>query len=195
MIRIVVNNRLILLFAVVAMVAVACSGGEDRAAADLPSADANALMTYVNETNNYEQWGTWPADEWNDFDQLLVSGAPHGGVVRIYVNDTGLQAADSFDGALPEGTIIVKENYTGASPDSPGDLDALTIMYKVDGFNAEGGDWFWVKAKPDGSTIDAEGAVAGCIGCHSQQNNKDFVLRYGFGEEPAVTSLQEAASN
>lgn len=171
------------------MLFVACQGEAEEA--NLPAADANAVMDYVTETDRYTEWGTWPSDQWNDFDVNLVSGAPHGNVVRIYVNDIALEAADSFDGSLPEGSMIVKENYVGTDPQSPGELDALTIMYKVAGFNPDAADWFWVKAKPDGSQIDAEGAVEGCIGCHSQQGQRDYVLRYGFGSEPAVISIQE----
>ena len=148
-------------------------------------------MDYVLETNPYTEWGTWPSDQWNNFNVNLVSGPPHGNVVRIYVNNIALDAADSFDGSLPEGSMIVKENYVGTDPDNPGELDAVTIMYKMEGFNPDSGDWFWVKAKPDGSQIDAEGAVDGCIGCHSQAGNDDYVLRYGFGSEPAVISIEE----
>lgn len=184
----------VLLLTLFALILAACSGASGDAA-DLPDTDADAVMTYVNDTSPYTEWGTWPSDQWNDFSANLVSGAPHGTVVRIYVNDVALEAANSFEGELPEGSMIVKENYTGTDPSDPGTLDALTIMYKVDDFNPDAGDWFWVKAKPDGSQIDAEGAVDGCIGCHSQPDNQDFVLRYGFGEEPAVTSLSETEAN
>lgn len=173
------------------LLAAACQAGGEEAGADLPDTDAAAVMEYVNETNPYSAWGTWPDDEWNNFDTNLVSGEPHGNVVRIYVNEIALEAADGFNNELPEGSMIVKENYVGTDPENPGELDALTIMYKVDGFNADANDWFWVKAKPDGSQIDAEGAVDGCIGCHSQEGHQDYVLRYGFGSEPAVTSLGE----
>lgn len=183
--------RYAVLFIAFGLLAVACQAGGEEAAADLPDTDAAAVMEYVNETNPYTAWGTWPSDEWNNFDTNLVSGAPHGNVVRIYVNDIALEAADGFSNELPEGSMIVKENYVGSDPANPGELDALTIMYKVEGFNAGANDWFWVKAKPDGSQIDAEGAVDGCIGCHSQEGNQDYVLRYGFGDEPAVTSLGE----
>ncbi len=179
------------LFILLALLAAACQAGGEEAGANLPDTDAAAVMEYVNETNPYTEWGTWPNDEWNNFNTNLVSGAPHGNVVRIYVNEIALEAADGFDEELPEGSMIVKENYVGTDPDSPGELDAVTIMYKVEGFNADANDWFWVKAKPDGSQIDAEGAVDGCIGCHSQEGHQDYVLRYGFGSEPAVTSLSE----
>ena len=179
----------VVVLALLGLLVAACQGGD--AGSDLPAADGNDVMDYVLDTSPYTDWGTWPSDQWNNFNTNLASGAPHGQVVRIYVNDIALDAADSFDGDLPEGSMIVKENYVGTDPDNPGDLDAVTIMYKVDGFNPDAGDWFWVKAKPSGEQIDAEGAVDGCIGCHSQQGNDDFVLRYGFGSEPAVTSLDQ----
>lgn len=169
------------------LILVACGGGEEEADT-LPETTGVDVFNYVTETNDYKEWGTWPADEWNDFTVNLVSGEPHGNVVHIYVNEIALEAANSFDGTMPEGSMIVKENYVGTDPANPGELDALTIMYKVDGFNPDAGNWFWVKVKPSGS-VDAEGAVDGCIGCHSQPNNQDYILRYGFGTEPAVTSL------
>jgi hypothetical protein len=144
----------IALFSALALFVVACQGGDG--AAELPEADGAALMEYVLETDPYTEWGTWPSDEWNDFDANLASGAPHGNVVRIYVNDIALEAADSFDGSLPEGSMIAKENYVGTDPANPGELDAVTIMYKVDGFNPDAGNWFWIKAKPSGEQIDAE---------------------------------------
>jgi hypothetical protein len=95
------------------------------------------------------------------------------------VSDRALAAIarDDFDGILPPGSIVVKENYMG-TVEEPGDLAAITIMYKVDGFNPEANDWFWVKAPGDGSAVDAEGAVEGCISCHGQEGNSDYLLRY-----------------
>jgi len=152
----------------------------------MPGADGAALLDYVLNQNPYTEWGSWTPDRWNDYGGYLESGAPHGNTVRIFVNDVALDAAaaDDFDGTLPAGSIVVKENF-GGTVDEPGDVAALTIMYKVEGFNPEAGDWFWVKAAGDGSAIDAEGAVEGCIGCHSQDGNADYLLRSAFGEEPA----------
>ncbi|MER3513297.1 MAG: hypothetical protein C4310_01895 [Chloroflexota bacterium] len=178
------QRRLILLAGAVALIVAACGG---QPAAQLPATDGKALFTYISQTRPYKQWGTWPKDQWNDFTTLLKSGAPHGGVVRIYVNDIALNAARDFKGQLPEGSIIVKENYTGNDPASPGNLDALTVMYKVKGYDPEHNDWFWLKVTPDGK-VDAEGKVGMCYGCHAQEGNKDYVLRYGFGSEPAVIS-------
>jgi len=147
--------------------------------------DPAAVWQYIAKDNPYTEWGTWPSDEFKGF---LPSGAPHTKVVRIFVNDVGQSVATSFPGEMPANTIIVKENFMGESVDSPGALGAVTIMYKVPGFNEEGGDWFWAKFKPDG-TAEAAGKVASCAGCHyGIPNNKDGVLRWGFGGEPAVAS-------
>jgi len=171
-----------------ALIVAACGG--QSGAQQLPAADGKALFTYISQTRPYKQWGTWPKDQWNDFSTLLRSGAPHGGVVRIYVNDIALSAAGGFKGQLPEGAIIVKENYTGTDPASPGELDALTVMYKVKDYDPQNGNWFWEKVKPDGK-VDVEGKVGMCQGCHSQTGHKDYVLRYGFGDKPAVTSAAD----
>ncbi|MBN1678852.1 MAG: cytochrome P460 family protein [Anaerolineae bacterium] len=152
----------------------------------LPDANGASVLDYVINQNPYVEWKTWPADRWTDFSGVIQSGAPHGETVRIFVNDIALDAAAAeFDGVLPYGSIVVKENY-GGTVDEPGDVMALTIMYKVEGYNPDAGDWFWIKANGDGSAIDAEGMVEGCIGCHSQDGNADFMLRYAFGEEPAT---------
>jgi cytochrome c553 len=157
------------------------------ATAQEPGADGAALMSYILEENPYMAWGSFPADRWSDFGGYLQSGAPHGNTVRIFVNDVALDAiaAEGFDGVLPPGSIVVKENF-GGTVDEPGDLAALTVMSKVDGFNPDANDWFWVKAQADG-TVDAEGAVEGCINCHAQDGNADYLLRYAFGAQPATT--------
>ena len=156
----------------------------------LPEANGQAIMTYVLETNPYTEWASWPTDEANpeDFSGLLESGEPHGATVRIFVNERALAAItrEGFDGILPPGSLIVKENYMG-TVEAPGDLAAITLMYKVAGFSPETNDWYWVKAAPDG-TVDVDGAVAMCSGCHGQDGNSDYLLRYQL---PAVETTEE----
>lgn len=156
-------------------------------AAQGPGSTGAELLDYILQQNPYTTWKSWTADRWNDYGGYLVGGSPHGATIRIFVNEVALEAVEAadFDGVLPYGSIIVKENYMG-TPDEPGELAALTVMYKVEGFNPEGGDWFWLKTPGDGSAIDAEGAVEGCISCHAQEGNADYMLRYNFGEQPAV---------
>ncbi len=160
-------------------------GGNAAAQGQMPAADAQALWDYITQTSPYTQWDTWPDEAFKGY---LPSGAPHAKVVKIYVNDVGLSVASRFPGEMPEGTIIVKDNFKGETVDNPGELDAVTVMYKVEGYNPAGNDWFWAKIKPDGK-VDAAGKPAGCIGCHlGIPANKDGVLRWGFEAEPAVAS-------
>jgi hypothetical protein len=48
-------------------------------------------------------------------------------------------------------------------------------MYRQAGYNADGGDWFWLKYKPDGAIL-AEGKVGGCIGCHAAVQMNDWLF-------------------
>jgi hypothetical protein len=149
----------------------------------LPEANGAAIVDYVLNVDPYTAWGSWPAAEdgmsVDDFSGYLAGAEPHGSTVRIFVNDRALTAAarEDFGGILPPGSIVVKENY-GGTPDAPGEVVAITLMYKVDGFNPEGNDWYWVRITGDGSMVVAEGAVEACVTCHAQDGNSDFLLRY-----------------
>ena len=163
------------------------NGSDAQAQDDLPGADTAAVLDYVLNQNPYTDWGTWPADRWVDFDQVIVSAAPHTASARIFVNDIalGALAADDFDGFLPPGSFIVKESYQG-SPEKPGELSFLAMMYKVDGFNPAGNDWFWLETRANNNAVLFQGADPLCINCHIQAGNADYLLRYAFGAEPAA---------
>ncbi len=158
----------------------------------LPGPDGDDILTYILQTNPYASWGSWPADQWNDSSMFMESGSPHGWVIRIYVNDIALQAAaqPGFDGMLPPGSFIIKENYMNKDVKNPGVLDHLTLMYKYPEFNPRANDWFWLMASPTGR-IRSAGKGARCIACHGRLNNHDYLLRYGFGARPAVPSMRE----
>lgn len=154
---------------------------------ELPPADEQAVVEYILNENPYQEWSSWTPDRWTDFSGYIQSGAPHGATVRIFVNDIALDAvaAEDFDGTLPPGSLVVKENFMGTT-EEPGDLAAITAMYKVEGFNPEGNDWFWLKVDPNG-VVDVAGNVEMCSSCHAQEGNADYQLRYAFGEEPVVS--------
>ncbi len=95
---------------------------------------------------------------------------PHGAVLRTFTNAVAYDAVQAEVGVFPPGSVIVKENRTAER-----DLDSVTVMVKVPGFNPEANDWFWAKYGADG-TVQAAGKVEGCIGCHSQAKDNDFVF-------------------
>jgi hypothetical protein len=107
---------------------------------------------------------------WPGKTALYKGTEPHGVLLTTYVNGAALKAIEGKKGSLPVGAIVAKENYM---PDKK--LAAITVMYKVKGYNPQAGDWFWVKYLPDGK-IEAEGKVDMCIGCHGSKKENDYVF-------------------
>jgi len=124
-----------------------------------------AVVEYITVSNPYQQWNLWPGKE-----QFYPGRHPHGSLLTTYVSPLAFYAIEGKGGAIPETAFIVKENYTAEK-----ELAAVTVMYKVEGYNPEGGDWFWLKYTPDGR-IEKEGKVAGCIGCHAAAQGNDWLL-------------------
>jgi hypothetical protein len=133
-------------------------------AAEVPITDGKDVIDYLNK-NNYQNWQLWPGKT-----KLYEGKHPHGALLTTYVSKGAYDAIEAKAGRIPDGEFIVKENYT---PNKK--LAAVTVMYKKDGYNAEGGDWFWLKYAPDG-TIQKEGKVGGCIGCHAAVKNNDWLF-------------------
>ena len=133
-------------------------------AAEVPITDGKDVIDYLNK-NNYQSWQLWPGKT-----KLYEGKHPHGALLTTYVSKGAYDAIEAKAGRIPDGEFIVKENYT---PNKK--LAAVTVMYKKDGYNAEGGDWFWLKYAPDG-TIQKEGKVGGCIGCHAAVQNNDWLF-------------------
>lgn len=133
-------------------------------AAEVPITDGRDVIDYLNK-NNYQSWQLWPGKT-----KFYEGKHPHGALLTTYVSKGAYDAIEAKAGRIPDGEFIVKENYT---PNKK--LAAVTVMYKKDGYNAEGGDWFWLKYAPDG-TIQKEGKVGGCIGCHAAVKNNDWLF-------------------
>ena len=154
-------KRKLFFFGVAAALVFGVVGGVS--AGDLPQADAAALWNYITQQNPYTQWHYFPGKE-----GLYPGQSPHGAYLKVYVNDLAYEAAKKGE-PMPDGAIIVKENY-GKDKTT---LMAITPMYKVEGYNPEGGDWFWGKYGPDGKVM-AAGKVDGCIRCHRVHKAQDW---------------------
>ena len=102
------------------------------AMAKMPGADTAELWDYITKTSPYTQWKFW-----DDHQGMIEGRAPHGPLHKVYVND---KAYNSSSVPLEYGAMEVKENYNKAK-----ELNAITVMYKVKGYNPADGDWFWVK--------------------------------------------------
>jgi len=135
-------------------------------AAQGPGPDAAALWKYISRVPPYHQWGYFP-----DHKGMQPGRAPHGPLHKVFVNKVGLSAKKP---PYAHGAIVVKDNYNKAKK-----LVAITVMYKVKGFNPSAGDWYWVMYRP-GGMVGRAGKVAGCIKCHAAVKNQDWVFVHRF---------------
>lgn len=143
-----------------------CLAFSAAAMAEMPGADPDALWKYITKDNPYTKWGFWP-----DHQGMQPGRAPHGALHKVYVNDRALKSTRP---PVQYGAIAVKENY-----DKNKVLKAVTVMYKLQGYNPGDGDWYWAKYSPKGKA-DKHGKPAGCIGCHGTRANNDFILVHEF---------------
>lgn len=129
---------------------------------EMPAADAQELWDYITKVSPYTDWGFW-----EDHKDMHPGNAPHGPFHKIFVNETLLNATGV---PAPYGSIQVKESYNNNK-----EKVALTVMYKIKGFNPEAGDWYWARYSLDGKA-GPMGKVQGCIGCHAVKADNDYML-------------------
>ena len=130
----------------------------------LPSTTAASVLDYLEKVNYQETWQLWPGKG-----EKYQGDEPHGMLLTTYLNPAAFDALDGKKGVMPDGAIIVKENYT-----PEGVYDANTVMYKKSGYNPDHNDWFWLKVLADG-TVAKEGMVEGCQMCHGDAKDNDYV--------------------
>lgn len=152
----------LLLVLMVGAISVSACGGSDEL--EPPAATAASVIAYLEEVKYQESWELWPGKG-----EKYQGDEPHGMLLTTYLNPAAYDALTGKAGVMPDGAIIVKENY---KPD--GELAANTVMYKKSGYNPEHNDWFWLKVLADG-TVDKEGQVEGCQICHGDVDHNDYV--------------------
>ncbi len=182
------SSRLVSSLFATALLAAACAPAEEAAETGEPGPAAAAAPSETGDTAEpsaetlwahltaagYKSWPLWPGKG-----ERYEGGAPHGARLTTYLNDAAHDALTGGAASMPDGAIIVKENYSPG-----GELMAVTTMYKVAGYNPEAADWHWVKFLPDGSVDNggmAQGKVPMCIACHAQQAANDYVLTAALG--------------
>ena len=132
----------------------------------MPLATGASLQAYLDAQDYRETWAFYPF-KGELYEPEIPS--PHGTLLTTYLNEAALQAVEQKQGVLPEGSIIVKENYM-----ADGTYAGATVMYKVNGYDPSNNDWFWVKSGAQ-ATIEEEGRVQGCIACHKSKGDNDFI--------------------
>lgn len=153
------------MFKVCCFIAV-CMAVSVWAFANMPGPDPEDLWQYITQKSPYTKWSFWP-----DHQGMQPGRAPHGPLHKVYVND---HAVNSAKPPVQYGAIAVKENYGEDKQ-----LKAITVMYKVKGYNPDAGDWFWVKYTPAGKA-EKFGKPGGCVGCHGTRAKNDFILVHEF---------------
>ena len=134
----------------------------------MPKPDAAEFWNYITKTDPYLKWTLWPGHE-----AMHPGLSPHGAFLKIYVNKAALEAIQKKMKTMPDGAIIVKENYAQDKKT----LVALTPMYKVKGYDPAAGDWFWAEYGPKGEPM-ASGKVQSCIDCHAKVKASDYLVTW-----------------
>jgi len=129
------------------------------------------MWAHIQGVDYTDSWSLWPETE-----PLYPGNDPHGALLTTYVNEVAEAALMAGQTVLPEGAVVVKENYM---PDEQ--LAAVTVMYKRTGYNPDHSDWFFAKYLPDGSLdqtpngMAMEGRVPGCQACHMAKSDLDYL--------------------
>jgi hypothetical protein len=133
-------------------------------AAEAPDTTEAAFWAYLQD-QNYRTWERWPGTA-----ELYPGQEPHGMLLTTYVNSLALDALTNGSAMMPDGAIIVKENYMADST-----FAAVTAMHKVAGYDPAHNDWFWAKWDPEG-VAEVSGRVEMCAGCHGENAAGDYLL-------------------
>jgi hypothetical protein len=127
-------------------------------ATDGSDATAVDAATILAEMEGHAGW-----DQPEGWDGVRHScDGTHGPYVATYMNPSAAEAVASGATVFPDGAILAKDVYgdDGVTP------SGVAVMRKVTGSAPDGGDWYWVKWSADGS-VEVEGTVAMCSGCHA----------------------------
>ena len=130
-----------------------------------PKAEGQAVADYM-KASGYQNWSLVPGTI-----SMREGKQPHGARQNVRANDAAMKGFAEASGPMPDGTMIVKENFNADSV-----LQGFTVMYKKAGYNPEAGDYFWVSLGPD-MKVKAEGKLSSCISCHTQAaGTKDYII-------------------
>jgi hypothetical protein len=99
--------------------------------------------------------------------------------VLVYVNDIGKAAMlEQKVPMFPEGSVIVKEKWAISFRSDATSPELLTVMRKRDdGYDPDKGNWEYMVFDGTGQTLQADGKLENCQGCHMQHRATDYVTR------------------
>lgn len=155
----------------------AATEAESEATSD-DAAYAAELWQRLQEANYDAEWPTVPGKG-----ELYPGQPPHGALLSTYLNESALDALENRPGEMPDGAIVIKENY---QPDET--LAAITVMEKRAGYAPAYGDWYWARYGPDG-TVQGGGTIESCIACHAAVRTNDYIFTFVVAPVEDISTL------
>jgi hypothetical protein len=131
----------------------------------MPEPDAEAIFSEITDAGNYKEWSIWPGTG-----AMEDGTGVHGEYVIVYISDNAVSTAETGGEMMPYETMVVKEGFNADE-----ELTGIYLMYKAEDYDPENNDWFWAAYSPDGS-VNAEGRVTGCINCHVDGQDADYIF-------------------
>ena len=124
------------------------------------SEDEKTAEVIWQDIDGYSNW-----DQLSDWTGIKASlDGTHGNFVQIWINGEGYPSfEDSTTNDMPYGSVLVKEGY---SDNNGTDVNNVTVMKKIEGFDPNHGDWFWASYDVNGSVNNA-GSISSCYNCHA----------------------------
>ena len=100
----------------------------------------------------------------------------------IYVNELARRSlVDAKKPRFPVGSVIIREKLAQANDVTP---QLLVVMMKRErGFNSKARDWEFLMIDGGLSKILRREKTGGCLNCHKQKKDQDFVFRLYLTDE------------
>ena len=118
----------------------------------------------------FEDWREWT----NVTPNPVVSKGHGGNWVGVYVDEVAKETYLAATGPYAECAKIVKPIYADSSG---AEVLKLTIMVKMaPGYDPEDADWWYGKYDATGTSAMAQGKLPGCIICHRQAADTDYLF-------------------
>jgi len=112
----------------------------------------------------------FPADYRSSFTVVrdCRNSVEHAATIRVWVNSIGVDAYLADANPLPEGTIVVKEEFGSATCEDDNDLIRWSVMQKeTAGFDPQVRDWRFQEVASPSRTV-TQNTKDSCVSCHVQ---------------------------
>jgi hypothetical protein len=85
--------------------------------------------------------------------------------IQVWANDIARDAYVNRDAELPDGSILVKEEFDGDDVGCADPMIGWTVMRREAGFSPSIGDWHWQTLNEEQVVIE-DGRISECYMCH-----------------------------